>query len=318
MRITFWGTRGSLPSPLNANEFRIKAKRLLMNAHDVNLGNESAIDAYLDQAPLPNAMTFGGNTSCLEITEGTDQLILDCGSGLAALGKEMMERGFEPGDRINILQTHTHWDHIMGFPFFDPAYTKDTEIHIYGVHPNLRSRYEQQMDTIHFPITIDEMKSTVIFHQLSPGEEIELGTFKITNKGLHHPGGSYTYRISSDDKSIVFATDGEYTSLPEDEFGSYIDFYKDADVLIFDAMYDSLEKTIEKENYGHSTGVIGINIALYSNVKTLILFHHDPESNDSQILEAFHNAEKYLELEKNYSKNPLDLMIAYDTMVYEI
>ena len=97
MRITFWGTRGSLPSPLNANEFKIKVKRLLMNAHNINLKNEASIEAYLDESPLQYATTFGGNTPCVEITEGNNQLILDCGSGIRELGKEMMKRGLNPG-----------------------------------------------------------------------------------------------------------------------------------------------------------------------------------------------------------------------------
>jgi len=319
MKITFWGTRGSLPSPLNTHEFRIKAKRLLMNARNINLSNEAAIEAYLDSAPMSDAMTFGGNTPCLEITTGDHQLILDCGSGLRVLGKDMMKRGFKPGGRIDILQTHTHWDHIMGFPFFAPAYTKGTEIHIHGVHPGLKSRFEQQMDLIHFPITLDEMASTTTFHQLKAGETFTLGPFTITSMGLHHPGGSYAYRISSDGKDVVFATDGEYTYLlSEKEFQSYIEFYRAADVLIFDAMYASLEQTIEKENYGHSTAVIGINISLKANVKTLVLFHHDPESNDSQILDSLNNAERYLLEEENPSESPLRLLIAYDMLTMDV
>ena len=320
MRIKFWGTRGSLPTPMNTDEFMVKVKRLLINAHNVDLKNEAAIDTYLENSPLPHAMTFGGNTSCLEITEGDARLILDCGSGLRVLGLDMFKRGFKPGDRIDILQTHTHWDHIMGFPFFAPAYTNDTEIHIHGVHPNLKMRFEQQMDLVHFPITMDDMASSTTFHQLSSGEEFTLGPFKITNKGLHHPGGSYAYRIASGDKNIILATDGEYTYLlSTEEFESYIDFYKETDILIFDAMYGSLEKTIEKENYGHSTAVIGINIALHAAVKKLMLFHHDPESNDSQIFETFSNAKKYLESEQdNYPDNPLKLMIAYDNLVVDV
>ncbi len=319
MRITFWGTRGSLPSPMNTNEFRVKAKRLLMNAQKVDLVNEAAIDTYLDTAPLPDTMIFGGNTPCLEITEGDDQLIFDCGSGMRVLGKEMMKRGFKPGERINIFQTHTHWDHIMGFPFFAPAYTRNTEINIYGVHPNLKERFEQQMDLIHFPITMDEMSSNINFHQLSQGKEITVGPFTIQNKALHHPGGSYAYRISAGNKEIVFATDGEYTYLLSDkEFQSYVDFYRDSDILIFDAMYASVEQVIEKENFGHSTAVIGINISLSANVKTLILFHHNPESSDSQIIDAFKNAEKYLSMENKSSDDPLNLIVAYDNLVIDV
>ncbi len=303
---------------MDTNEFKIKAKRLLMNAQHVNLKSEAAVEAYLNQSSIQNSLTFGGNTPCIEITEENSHLVIDCGSGLAALGKEMIKKGFKQGNRIDILQTHTHWDHMMGFPFFAPAYLKNTEIHIHGVHPDLKKRFKYQMDLIHFPITMDDMKSSIVFHQLSPGQEINLGPFIITNKGLHHPGGSYAYRISSSDKNIVFASDGEYINLNE-EFASYIEFYRDADVLIFDAMYATLEKTIEKENYGHSTPVIGINIALTSNIKTLFLFHHDPDSNDSQILEAFNDAQSYLKSEqKHFSDSRLELMIAYDSLVFDV
>jgi len=317
MKITFWGTRGSLPSPLDAVEFRVKAKRLLMNARKVNFANDTAIDTYLDSLPLPTAMTFGGNTPCVEVTDEGEQLILDCGSGLAKLGKEMMDKGFKPGTRLNILQTHTHWDHINGFPYFSPAYVEGTEIHIYGVHPNLRKRFEDQMDTIHFPITIDEMKALVKFHQLEAGETFTLGRFTIANKALHHPGGSYSYRISAGGKTMVFATDGEYKN-DSDSYAEYVEFYRGADALIFDAMYATLAKTIEKENFGHSTAVIGINIALRAGVKTLFLYHHDPESNDSQIQEAYNAAARYLdEQQKLFPDSPLTVIGAYDRLEYK-
>jgi ribonuclease BN (tRNA processing enzyme) len=289
-----------------------------MNARKINLGSEKAIDTYLDATPLPYAMTFGGDTPCVEVMDSGDRLILDCGSGLAKLGKDMMDRGFAPGNRIDILQTHTHWDHIIGFPYFDPAYTPGTEIHIHGVHPNLKSRFEAQMDLIHFPITIDEMKASVHFHQHEPGEQFTLGRYTITTKALHHPGGSYAYRINSGAKTLVFATDGEYKNHGND-YAEYVDFYRNADALVFDAMYATLEKTIEKENFGHSTPVIGINIALNAKVKTLFLFHHDPESNDSQILEAFNDAGRYLEAEQpHFPGHYLKLIVAYDKLEYEV
>ena len=318
MKLTFWGTRGSIPSPLDAQEFRVKAKRLLMNAQRVNLASEPAIEHYLSAIPLPNAMTFGGNTPCVEVTDRDRQLILDCGSGLAKLGKDMMDKGFQPGGEINILQTHTHWDHIMGFPYFDPAYTRGTSIHIYGAHPRLKELFEAQMDKVHFPITMDEMKADITFHQVEPGKPFAIGPFEITSRALHHPGGSYAYKISSNGKTIVFATDGEYKN-HNSAYAEYVEFYRGADALIFDAMYGTLAKTIEKENFGHSTAVIGINIALAAGVKTLFLFHHDPESNDTQILESFNTASRYLQDEQqHYPDLNLKLIAAYDKLEYEV
>ena len=317
MRVTFWGTRGSLPTPMNAHEFKIKAKRLLMNARDIDLSDESAVDNYLDNIEVPHAMTFGGNTPCVEVSEGNEQLILDCGSGLQALGHYMMNSGFKKGERINILQTHTHWDHIMGFPFFSPALSGEADIHIYGVHPNLKERFEQQMDRIHFPITMDEMGADITFHHINSREQISLGCFTITNIGLHHPGGSYSYRIDNGTKSVIFATDGEYNDM--NGITPYIDFYRDADVLIFDAMYVSLEKTIEKENYGHSTAVIGIGIALSAHIGTLVLFHHDPDSSDDRIARSYSEAKQYLETRgKEISGHSLNLITSYDGLVIDV
>jgi phosphoribosyl 1,2-cyclic phosphodiesterase len=319
MRVTFWGTRGSLPSPLNAAGFRSKVKHLLMNARSVDLSNETAVETYLDGVPFPQAMTFGGDTPCIEVTEGKERLILDCGSGLHALGNRLMHEDFPSGSRIDILQTHTHWDHIIGFPFFAPALSGKAEIHIHGVHPNLKGRFEAQMDRIHFPITIEEMGAPIFFHQLKSDEEITLGCFKIRNKGLHHPGGSYAYRIETGGKVVVLATDSEYTHPGNDGFAPYVDFYRGADVLIFDAMYATLEKAVEKANFGHSTPVIGIEISFTAQVKTLILFHHDPESDDDLIARAYFNARSYLEDRKaRLPGSEMNLLTAYDGLAIDV
>ena len=319
MRVTFWGTRGSLPTPLSAREYRNKAKYLLMNAQKTDLSDEAAVDRYLDTCELPHAMTFGGNTPCVEITEGSERLILDCGSGLRVLGHHMMESGFTRGSRITIFQTHTHWDHIMGFPFFAPALAGAADIHIYGIHPNLKERFDQQMDRIHFPITMEEMSATISFHQIQSGEEVPIGPFTITSKGLHHPGGSYSFRISTGGKSVVFATDGEYNDTTRKSFDSYIDFYRDADMLIFDAMYPTLEVTVEKENFGHSTAVIGVDLALSAAVRTLVLFHHDPESDDLKIAESYANALEYLDTRKQeFPGSDMSIISSYDGLVLDV
>ncbi|MDP2981816.1 MAG: MBL fold metallo-hydrolase [Candidatus Latescibacter sp.] len=319
MKVTFWGTRGSLPSPMNAAEFRSKVKYLLMNARTVDLTSETAVETYLDNIPFPRAMTFGGNTPCVEVSEGKERLILDCGTGLRPLGNLIMQEGFPPGSRIDILQTHTHWDHIMGFPFFEPALSGKAEIHIHGVHPNLRQRFTAQMDRIHFPITLEEMGSAIFFHEIGSEEEITIGPFSIRNKGLHHPGGSYAYRISAGGKNVVFATDSEYTHPGNAGYAPYVEFYRDADILIFDAMYATLEQTVEKANYGHSTAVIGVDIALSAQVKTLILFHHSPEFNDDQIAESYFNAQKYLDTRKaQFPESDLNLLTSFDGMVIDV
>ncbi|MCD6308165.1 MAG: MBL fold metallo-hydrolase [Candidatus Latescibacteria bacterium] len=319
MKATFWGTRGSIPTPLTFGECRAKAKRLLMNARNVDLSDEAAVESYLRSRPLPEAMTFGGNTPCVEVVEDSSRLILDCGSGMHTLGRHMIASGFSAGEEIHILQTHTHWDHIMGFPFFAPAYTKGTTIHIHGVHPHLEERFAQQMDLIHFPITMDDMAADIVFHQVEKDVTTNLGPFTIRNKALFHPGGSYSYRIEAGGKTLVFATDGEYKEPTEEIYRPFIEYYRGADVLIFDAMYSTLEKTIERENYGHSTPVIGLRLALSAGVKTLVLFHHDPECNDAQIAQSFYEAKEFLEIRgKSISEKPLELITAFDGLMIDV
>ncbi len=313
MRVTFWGTRGSLPVSLNAAEFRSKAKNLLLHTRPGGVSEPGSADALLDGVPLPHAMTFGGNTPCVEMSEGNEFIILDCGTGLRALGQNIMERGLPEGAVIDIFQTHTHWDHIMGFPFFAPALSGKFRIRIHGVHPGLRDRFEAQMDRIHFPITLNEMKSPVEFVRIGEGDEISLDPFSIKNLGLHHPGGSYAYRVTAGGKTVVFATDCEYTSRDEQSLRRYVEFYRDADMLIFDAMYATIEQTVERMNYGHSTAVIGVDIALAAGVKKLVLFHHDPESDDDRIADCFFRARDYLAARGNVnSSNRLEIVTSYD------
>jgi len=290
-----------------------------MKAKHVDCADEAAVDAFLASRPIPEAMTFGGNTPCVEISEGDDRLIIDCGSGMGPLGRAMMEGGFTPGGKIHILQTHTHWDHMLGFPFFTPAYTKNTEVIIHGVHPDLKKRFEQQMNKIHFPITLDDMAATVTFQQHTVTDVYTIGPFTISAKGLHHPGGSYSYKISAGGKTVVFASDGEYKEPNDNQLQPYVDFYKDADILIFDSMYATIEKVIEKENYGHSTPVIGVGLALKAGVKTLVLFHHDPESNDAQIAQSFFDAKVFLNAKgETGSKPPLEILTSYDGLQLDV
>lgn len=319
MRVTFWGTRGSLPAPMNAAGFRSKVKHLLLHARPEDISSESAVDAYLDHNPLSDAMTFGGNTPSVEITEGSHRLILDCGSGLRELGHHIMKESHNSPGCIDILQTHTHWDHIMGFPFFTPALHKCCEIHVYGVHPGLRQRFEAQMDRVHFPITLDDLGSPVEFHHLNEHRDFFLGPFHIQNIGLHHPGGSYAYRISIGDKSVVFATDGEYHDRTDNGFAPFVEFYRNTDLLIFDAMYSTLEQTIEKADFGHSTAVIGVEIALRAGVKNLALFHHDPESDDAEIAGSCHRAVEYRDSRRSeYPDDGLRIVASYDGMIFEV
>jgi phosphoribosyl 1,2-cyclic phosphodiesterase len=250
----------------------------------------------------------------LESDDGS-RVILDCGSGIRDCGKHLAGDNLPDGGIIDILQSHTHWDHIMGFPFFAPAYDPRAHIRIHGSHPDLRQRFDQLMDRVHFPITIEDMAAKVSFHHVEPGCPHPLTPFMVESCMLVHPGDAFAYRINDGHVSVVYATDGEYKDPGGESLDTAISFCSDADILIFDAMYATIEQSVEKEDYGHSTAIIGVDLALAAGVKKLVLFHHDPECDDRQIIRAWERAIHYREMEKKrFKRSKLEIVTAWDGM----
>ena len=282
----------------------------------LDFSTDEALDSYLERMGIPDAITFGGNTPCVELeSDNGARLILDCGSGIRDCGKHLAGDNLPDSGVIDILQSHTHWDHIMGFPFFAPAYDPNAFIRIHGAHPNLRQRFDQLMDRVHFPITIDDMAAKVTFHQIEPESPYSLQPFTVDTSKLVHPGDAYAYRVDDGAHTVVYATDGEYKDPDGESLAAAAEFCRGADVLIFDAMYATIEQSVEKEDYGHSTAIIGVDIALAAGAKTLVLFHHDPEGDDRQIVRAWERAIHHREMEKKrYPGVELEIVTAWDGM----
>ena len=144
-----------------------------------------------------------------------------------------------------------------------------------------------------FPADFASLRSTIVFHQLEAGQKISLGDLNIRSIELHHPGKAYAYRVDSPNAAIVLATDGEYKRLDKSNIQHYLDFYQEADLLIFDAQF-SMREAIIKEDWGHSSALIGADIARMAKIKQLVLFHHDPTASDAEILQAKTQAQEYL------------------------
>ena len=319
MKVTFWGTRGSLPTPL-AGEFILqKIIAALRGAVGIDLSSEKQINEYVRNLPFHIRQTFGGNTPCIQISEGDDFILLDAGTGIQTFNLDARKNEkLPPPQTIHILITHTHWDHIMGFPFFSPSYHPDNTIKFYGVHPELRKRFEIQMDLLHFPVTMADMSADIQFTEWEIGESVRIGPFEITNILQTHPGDSYTYKIRSGNSVVVYATDAEYKDPRSDEINQYVDFYRGVDLLIFDAMY-TLEEAIEKENFGHSNPIIGVDLAIAAGVKTLALFHHNMECTDEEIHLSYTKALTYAEYHSQIEENEnLSIISAYDNLVLDI
>ncbi len=309
MQVTFWGVRGSIPTPLRPAEVESKVISMAEQVVRAGITDPDDVAGYLrHNFSMLQRSTVGGNTTCVSVSWPGATIILDAGSGIRLLGECMMDGPCGNGGQdIHLLFSHTHWDHIQGLPFFAPLFQKNT-LHIYGCHPNIEERLRYQQNTDYFPISLDSFVADLKFHQCEPGAPIELpngGRF-IAHK-LNHPGDCYGYRIEHDGKSVVFATDSEHKPTETDNNQDVVEFFRDADLLIFDSQY-TLEESIIKEDWGHSSAIVGVDLAARANVKQLALFHHEPSYPDSFIHNLLMKAKTYRH--SNYNGIPLKLFIA--------
>ncbi len=268
MKVKFWGVRGSIP------------------------------------VPGPSTAEVGGNTSCVEVRTDDDVLIIfDAGTGIRNLGISLMQEQYSTGGKTgHLFFSHTHWDHIQGFPFFSPAFIGARDdlkhplqectntFHLYGakkVFERLENTLKGQMEYQYFPIDLDSMGSVIHFHEIQE-TPLQLGTNLITPKHLNHPNGVLSYRVENEsrDKVIVYATDTEHYQDGELDV-NVLKIADHADVFIYDAMYtpdeyfgDRRTGVGSKIGWGHSTWLEGIRLAKAANVKQLVLFHHDPDHAD--------------------------------------
>jgi phosphoribosyl 1,2-cyclic phosphodiesterase len=311
MYVKFWGTRGSIPTPLSMEAIRKKLRRVLAGAAGLDLTDPKTIDRYLDRLPWPDQGTAGGNTTCLEIRSGDQLLILDAGSGLRSLGIELMQKGFGQGQqRADILLTHTHWDHILGFPFFQPAFIPNNHFTFHSPFSDLAERLTRQQQSEFFPVPFSNMRATITFNRLQENEWQPIGNFRVYPLRLSHPGLTYGYRIEDGDSCLVMATDSEYKRVTPESTEQYVEFFREADLLVFDAQY-SLSEVLDKPDWGHSTAMMGAELAYRAKVKHLALFHHDPNSSDEQIWQAKEQAEAYL-LTRCHNLPGCEVSVAYD------
>lgn len=315
MKVKFWGVRGSIPTSLTAEEVEDKIISALQGAPEADRSDPAAMRAYLSDLPFEVRGTVGGNTSCVQVLAGPHLIVLDAGSGLRRLGLALMEGECGRGEGIvHLFLTHLHWDHIQGFPFFAPLYVPGNRIFIYSLHKQTEKRLLEQQKPEHFPLPPEEIKAEVHFSLLGKGE-ISLGEVRISNFPLKHPGDSYSYRIEYDNSCLVYATDGEYQELDEASIRQYVNFFRGADALIFDAQYLFLQ-TYDKEKrqgWGHSSGFSGVDLAVLAGVKKLILFHHDPSSSDRDILKILEDTRQSLA-----PGHECEVLLAYEGLELEL
>lgn len=246
MRIKFWGARGSIA------------------------------------CPTPQHMKYGGNTSCIEVMPGGDRrIILDAGTGIRSLGGHFIKHDIR---EAHLLLTHTHWDHINGFPFFAPAYDPKRSLHIMAGHLSakkggIRGALSAQMDSPMFPVPLAAMQAKLRFEDFKAGEGFSLyDDVRIETAPLNHPNGATGYRIEHDGKAMCYVTDTEHVPGAPDR--NILGLIEGADLVIYDSTYTE-EEFPSKIGWGHSTWNEGVSLCREAGVEKMAIFHHDPEHDDA-------------------------------------
>lgn len=263
-RVRFWGVRGSIPSP------------------------------------GPDTVIYGGNTTCIEVRADEQLIVLDAGSGIRQLGRHLANEFKGQAMSVHVLISHTHWDHIQGFPFFLPAYMPNNHVTVLGyegARQGLESTLMGQMESAYFPVSMGQMPSNLNIEELSENS-FKIGKIEVETFFANHPGVCVGYRLNTSSGSIVFLPDNEpharqrmtSTDEPEQSFEileyarkqdeKLIKFIENADVVIMDSQYDADEY---KSHIGWGHGCVDdvVALAVVAKVKKLFLFHHDPDHDDA-------------------------------------
>jgi phosphoribosyl 1,2-cyclic phosphodiesterase/DNA-binding NarL/FixJ family response regulator len=252
--------------------------------------------------PGESTLKYGGNTACIEVRADGELIVLDAGTGIRNLGRKLAAEFKSQPIELTILISHTHWDHIQGFPFFIPAYSPQNQIRIMGyegARDGLQSVLTSQMESPYFPVSMQQMPGYLKVEELKEMQFL-IGTVKVTAAFMNHPGICVGYRLETSGGSIAFLPDNEPHSRLRmapvtDSAQSYeilayaqkqdeklIEFIRDCDVVIMDSQYDGVEYK-SHIGWGHTCVDDAVALAVIAKVKKLFLFHHDPDHDDAKV-----------------------------------
>lgn len=312
--VRFWGTRGSLPVALTASAVRQRVFTALRGAAGRTFASDSELDAYVDSLGMSVSGTYGGHSPCVELeTGGPEYVLCDLGTGARPFAQKAIARhGTASPQTYHIFMSHVHWDHIMGFPYFTPAYIRGNRIRIYGAHAVLEEAFRRQHAAPSFPVDFSALGADIEFVRLEPGRQYEVGGLKVDLMLQLHGGDSYGYRFTSAGKSVIYSTDSEHTLTDLAETQSFVDFFRDADLVIFDAMYSLTDTISIRSDWGHSSNIVGVELCQMAGARHLCLFHHEPVSSDEAIGRVLAETRRFEEISRK--DKPLHVTAAYDGM----
>jgi phosphoribosyl 1,2-cyclic phosphodiesterase len=318
MRVRFWGTRGSIPVALTAADVRDKLAQALVQASGKVFNSYEEAHAYASsELDFNLTHTFGGHTPCVEIEiPGDEYYVCDLGSGARPFGVHVLAKQARKPATINVFMSHVHWDHIMGFPLFGPAYVPGTKIRIHGCHEVLEQAFRKQHSAPCFPVEWEQLGASIEFVKLEPGKPYVLNGMKVTPHLQLHGGDSYGYRFEYEGKVVVYTTDSEHKLEDRAEAEKFAAFFRDADVVIFDAMYALAEAISVKADWGHSSNIVGVELCQMARARHLVLFHHEPANNDATLEGLLKEARRFEELTRG--DQALKVSAAYDGLEIDL
>jgi phosphoribosyl 1,2-cyclic phosphodiesterase len=314
MLVRFWGTRGSLPVAQKADAIQAKIAQALLAADGRSFADEAEAAAFAEaNLPFSTYGAYGGATSCVEI-EGADGafIVCDMGSGLREFGIDAFRRcaAGHPGT-FHFFMSHMHWDHIMGFPFFGPAFDPGATIVIHSGHPDTEQALRRQQEEISFPVPFDWLKATFRFVTHQMGETFDAAGLAVTLIRQHHSHDSYGYHFARDGRSVIYSTDSEHKLDNMESEAAFEAFFTGADLVICDTMYSLGDSVSLKADWGHSSNIVAVDLCHAAGVKQLALFHHEPTYTDEDIARMHAETVRYEELVRA-DRPALDVICAYD------
>jgi phosphoribosyl 1,2-cyclic phosphodiesterase len=311
--VRFWGTRGSTPVALTSPDIERKLVKALVQAAGRNLDTEEKARAFVaSELAFAVSHTFGGYSSCVEIDTGSGEYVLcDLGSGARVFGNHVLATRGPRGHTFHVFMSHVHWDHIMGFPFFMPAYLPGNVVRIHGCHESLEHVFRRQNAEPCFPVDFARMAARIEFVRLEPERAYEIGGLRVQAKRQRHAGDSYGYRFEHGGTSVVYSTDSEHKQDPQDT-DAFVEFFRHADLVIFDGMYSLADAVSVKEDWGHSSNVVGVELCQMAGARHLCLFHHEPVCDDEALAAMLAETRRLEEITR--CGHRLEISAAYDGM----
>lgn len=315
MLVRFWGTRGSLPVAPRASAIERKVAQALLAAAGRRFADEAEALAFTrDALSFAGGRTYGGATTCVEIEGAPDGsfIVCDMGSGLREFGIDAARRCAGGHPKVyNFFLSHLHWDHIMGFPFFGPAFDPGSRIIIHSGHADAEEALRRQQEEISFPVPFDGLRAEIEFRTLMPGAVHRVAGLDVRLTEQYHSHVSYAWRFDTPGRSVCFSTDAEHPIIDMENERKFEIFFAQSDLVICDTMYSLAESVTLKADWGHSSNVVAVDLCHAAGARRMVLFHHEPTYSDADIEQLHLDTIRYEEISRG-DHPPLEVICAYD------